>query len=167
MLRQLTPHYTRLGVAPTVTRAQLSAAYRAAALKHHPDRGGKASTFAAIRESYEVLLTHLNRTRTYQPASLRSFRSSSQDRSGFWGIFFSVLAPTAVGLVLGVRLMYTGNDRKGLRAGGTSRFRIPDSHDFALQHEFLPEEKGLQIITTEEQCMQHQYGQKRTEIPQK
>lgn len=33
----------------------------------------------------------------------------------------AVVLPTAVGLGVGIRLMYLGGERQGLRAGGTSR----------------------------------------------
>lgn len=122
----LAHHYLRLGLSPSVTpatRAQLSAAYRAAALKHHPDRGGSASAFAAIRESYEFLDAHARASRPYQPASLRSFARPNYS-SDNWALFGSVLLPSAVGLAVGIRLMYTGSERSGLRAGGTSRVML-------------------------------------------
>lgn len=36
------------------TRDQVRAAYRAAAMVHHPDRGGSAERMAAINEAYEI-----------------------------------------------------------------------------------------------------------------
>lgn len=118
-------HYARLGLSPGASRAQLSAAYRAAALKYHPDCGGDGAAFAAIRESYDAILaTPLG---GYTPASLRSFRQdAARDWEGIWGIMGAVVLPSAVGLGVGIRLMYTGSERSGLRAGGTSRVVVRD-----------------------------------------
>jgi hypothetical protein len=47
--------YAALGVDPRAPAAEVKAAYRAAALRLHPDRGGAAPAFAAARHAYEVL----------------------------------------------------------------------------------------------------------------
>lgn len=122
-----TQHYIRLGVRPPVTKAQLAAAYRAAALKHHPDRGGNAAEFAALNESYQVLCRHSGGG-AYTPASLRSFTNSTPgDSSAIWGIMASIVLPTAIGMGVGIRMMYVGGERDGLRAGGTSRLFLSDT----------------------------------------
>lgn len=114
-------HYARLGLNPGASRAQLGAAYRAAALKYHPDRGGDATSFAAIQESYEAILA--TSRPAYSPASMHSHAgpAAAGDWADMWGIMGAVILPSAVGLAVGIRLMYTGADRSGLRAGGTSR----------------------------------------------
>jgi DnaJ-class molecular chaperone len=47
--------YDRLGVNKTCTAQELSKAYRKAALKHHPDKGGDEDTFKEISKAYEAL----------------------------------------------------------------------------------------------------------------
>ena len=48
--------YRVLGVSRNATAAQLRAAFRAAARDSHPDKGGDAHVFAAVRHAYEVRL---------------------------------------------------------------------------------------------------------------
>lgn len=48
-------HYETLGVAALATDAQVKAAFRKLAKKHHPDAGGREDDFKAINEAYEVL----------------------------------------------------------------------------------------------------------------
>lgn len=121
----LSAHFLRLGITPPATRAQLAAAYRAAALKHHPDRGGEGKTFAAITDSYETLLRHSHRV-NYRPASLRSHADAhGHDDSPFFGMVPAVIIPSVMGIIVGVRLVLFGGEREGLRAGGASRF-VPD-----------------------------------------
>lgn len=121
----LVTHFLRLGLSPSANRAEISAAYRAAALKHHPDRGGSAPEFAAITDSYHKLIRGTNQ-RFYRPASLRSFvDSQASEPSPFAGIFTAVVLPSLIGIFVGVRFVYFGGEREGLRAGGVSRF-IPD-----------------------------------------
>lgn len=45
-----------LGVAPSATKDEVKAAYRALAARHHPDRGGSATRMAQINEAYEQSL---------------------------------------------------------------------------------------------------------------
>lgn len=140
-------HYIRLGVKPPFTKAQLAAAYRAAALKHHPDRGGNAAEFAALNESYQVLCRHSSGG-AYTPASLRSFTSSTRgDSSAIWGIMASVVLPTAIGMGVGIRMMYVGGERDGLRAGGTSRLLISDTRTF----EHRPNHTSFSTISSDRQ----------------
>ena len=49
-------HYTVLDVSEDASPAQLKAAYRAAVLKHHPDRGTEKSSdkFFRVQQAYEV-----------------------------------------------------------------------------------------------------------------
>jgi DnaJ-class molecular chaperone len=48
-------YYSTLGVKRGATDDEIKAAYRKAAMKHHPDRGGDESTFKKISEAYDVL----------------------------------------------------------------------------------------------------------------
>lgn len=47
--------YKILGVDKTASEADIKKAYRAAAKKHHPDKGGNAEEFKKINEAYEIL----------------------------------------------------------------------------------------------------------------
>ncbi|WP_101759854.1 DNA-J related domain-containing protein [Oceanicoccus sp. KOV_DT_Chl] len=47
--------YQLLGLAPDVEWSEIQGAYRRLAAEQHPDRGGDAVQFMAIREAYEVL----------------------------------------------------------------------------------------------------------------
>lgn len=47
--------YKRLKCARTATPEVIKAAYRKAAMKHHPDKGGKPEEFAKVQFAYDVL----------------------------------------------------------------------------------------------------------------
>lgn len=49
--------YQVLGLAPGATRAQVTSAYRRAALVTHPDQGGDPARFAVVRAAYDWLMT--------------------------------------------------------------------------------------------------------------
>jgi len=49
-------HYAILGVAQNATPDEIRSAYRELSKQHHPDRGGDAETFAALHESYQLLM---------------------------------------------------------------------------------------------------------------
>ncbi|PID70698.1 molecular chaperone DnaJ [bacterium DOLZORAL124_38_8] len=48
-------YYDILGVKKDASKAEIKKAFRAAAKKHHPDKGGDADTFKKINQAYEVL----------------------------------------------------------------------------------------------------------------
>lgn len=48
-----------LGLPINATEDQLRDAYRALAMKHHPDKGGDAAQFARIKEAYDLLAQNL------------------------------------------------------------------------------------------------------------
>lgn len=48
-------YYTILGVAEDASKDEIKKAFRTAAVKHHPDRGGDAEKFKAMNEAYQVL----------------------------------------------------------------------------------------------------------------
>ncbi len=48
------PHEV-LGVSPEATDDEIRAAYKRAAMKHHPDRGGSPEAFQAVQDAYAAL----------------------------------------------------------------------------------------------------------------
>jgi DnaJ-domain-containing protein 1 len=60
--RQRPPHSTGsgphavLGVRPGATREEIRSAYRALAMRHHPDHGGDAEKMRSINEAYRVIV---------------------------------------------------------------------------------------------------------------
>ena len=52
-------HYTVLGIHPGAPQAEIKAAFRRLAMRHHPDRGGDAEKFAGISKAYEALTAGL------------------------------------------------------------------------------------------------------------
>ena len=48
-------HYDVLGVRRNADENEIRRAYKQAALRHHPDRGGRAKDFEAINEAFSVL----------------------------------------------------------------------------------------------------------------
>jgi hypothetical protein len=53
--RPVDPH-SLLGVAPGASLEEVKAAFRRKALEHHPDRGGDAATFIAMKRAYDRLV---------------------------------------------------------------------------------------------------------------
>jgi hypothetical protein len=56
------PHLL-LGVRPGASLAELKAAFRQKALEHHPDRGGDAAAFIAVKRAYDGLVRRRARRR--------------------------------------------------------------------------------------------------------
>lgn len=48
-----TEYYDRLNVAPSASDAEIRKAYKRAAVKNHPDKGGSQEAFAKLGEAYE------------------------------------------------------------------------------------------------------------------
>jgi hypothetical protein len=53
--RAIDPH-TLLGVAPGAPLEEVKAAFRRKALEHHPDRGGEAAAFIAVKHAYDRIM---------------------------------------------------------------------------------------------------------------
>lgn len=85
--------YNILGVEKTASEADIKKAYRAAAKKHHPDKGGNAEEFKKINEAYEILGDSKKRANYDQFGSAGNagsqgfggggFHTSGFDTSGF------------------------------------------------------------------------------------
>ncbi|MCY0994339.1 DnaJ domain-containing protein [Nannocystis sp. ILAH1] len=54
-------HYERLGVSSTATRDEIQQAYLRLVRVHHPDRGGDAATFAAVKLARDLLVDDAKR----------------------------------------------------------------------------------------------------------
>lgn len=133
---QLAAHYARLGLRPPPpahSRADVVAAYRAAALRAHPDRGGCASDFAALTASYEAVLNAGANARVYAPASTRVYGARANRTAGEGShVLLAMLLPAALLAGVSARAVLAARvDRPGLRAGGTSRFTPPLDTDGA------------------------------------
>lgn len=55
--------YDDLGIKPDATEDEIKAAYRKAASKHHPDKGGDKEKFQVVQRAYEVLTDPVRRGR--------------------------------------------------------------------------------------------------------
>jgi curved DNA-binding protein len=66
-------YYSVLGVDKTSSQTEIKQAYRKLAMKHHPDRGGDASTLTTINEAYETLGNESKRAEYDNPQ--QGFRS--------------------------------------------------------------------------------------------
>jgi len=53
--RSVDPH-ALLGVAPGAPLEEVKAAFRRKALEHHPDRGGQAAVFIAVKRAYDRIM---------------------------------------------------------------------------------------------------------------
>jgi curved DNA-binding protein len=51
----MTDYYQTLGIPRTASEDEIKRAYRKAAMKHHPDRGGDQTKFQALQEAYATL----------------------------------------------------------------------------------------------------------------
>ncbi len=57
-------HYATLGVPRTATARQITVAFRRAAQRAHPDRGGNTEAMSAINAAYQALSDPARRTHT-------------------------------------------------------------------------------------------------------
>lgn len=130
MSRNLAAQYSRLGLSPGATRDEVVAAFRACALREHPDVGGCAASFQEVQAARDALLACPVSAR--EPASVRMYRYRGRgehvaDKLSLLG---SVVVPTGLGMLVGLRLLYQddGNrvDGTGVRAGGNSRVRMSE-----------------------------------------
>lgn len=62
-MKEVKNHYKILDVSRHATVAEIKTAYRKAASKHHPDRGGNEEMFKLVSESYRVLSDPIERAK--------------------------------------------------------------------------------------------------------
>jgi len=76
-----------------ITEESLKTAFRKAAMKHHPDRGGDPEIFMKIKESYESLKEHIQQlSRSVQGEIINPYYNFENDggtgyaptASGYW-----------------------------------------------------------------------------------
>jgi DnaJ-class molecular chaperone len=51
----MSKNHETLGLEPTASSDEITAAYRRLAMQHHPDRGGDAEIFQRVRAAYKAL----------------------------------------------------------------------------------------------------------------
>lgn len=78
--------YQILGVDKTADDATIKKAYRKLVVKHHPDKGGNADTFASISEAYDILSDDKLRTQ-YDTQSPNGKSYNPNPFGGFGGGF--------------------------------------------------------------------------------
>lgn len=83
--------YTILGVAPNATADEIKKAYRALAMRHHPDRNAHASSetrFNAIKTAYELLSDPKKRAEYDQSQNNRIIIDPESEARALWHSLF-------------------------------------------------------------------------------
>jgi curved DNA-binding protein len=85
-------YYGILGVQKTASADDIKKAYRKAAMKHHPDRGGDQARFKEINEAHDILSDKDKRMMVDQGVdpqnpTQRHYRSNNFNEGGFEDIF--------------------------------------------------------------------------------
>lgn len=84
--------YSILGVSPTATTEEIRKAYRALAMRHHPDRNehaGAAGRFNAIKTAYELLSDPKKRAEYNQSLNNRIVIDSESEALALWNSLFN------------------------------------------------------------------------------
>jgi len=72
-------YYEILGVSEDASPEEIKKAFKKAAVKHHPDRGGDKKKFQEMNEAYQVIGDEKKKSQ------YDTFRKGGFDPSGFWG----------------------------------------------------------------------------------
>jgi len=84
--------YNILGVSPTASTDDIKKAYRALAMRHHPDRNPSASAevrFNAIKKAYELLSDPQKRAEYNYSQNNRIVIDPAQEAQSLWGSLFN------------------------------------------------------------------------------
>jgi molecular chaperone DnaJ len=84
--------YNILGVSPTASTDDIKKAYRALAMRHHPDRNPDASAerrFDAIKKAYELLSDPQKRAEYNYSQNNRIVIDPEQEAQNQWGSLFT------------------------------------------------------------------------------
>lgn len=84
--------YTILGVSPTASTEDIKKAYRALAMRHHPDRNPHSSTevrFSAIQKAYELLSDPQKRAEYNYSLNNRIIIDPENEAQSLWRSLFS------------------------------------------------------------------------------
>jgi curved DNA-binding protein CbpA len=73
--------YDDLGVAPDATEAEIAAAYRSAARKHHPDAGGNAADFDRMQRAANILRDPVKRAEYDRTGSVDDSAVNAQSQA--------------------------------------------------------------------------------------
>ncbi len=71
-------YYNVLGINKTASQDEIKRAFKKAAMKHHPDRGGNEETFKHVTEAYEILGNAEKRQEYDNPQPKNDFHFNSQ-----------------------------------------------------------------------------------------
>ncbi|OIR16481.1 chaperone protein DnaJ [mine drainage metagenome] len=84
--------YNILGVSPTASTEDIKKAYRALAMRHHPDRNPHSSAevrFNAIKKAYELLSDPQKRAEYNYSLNNRIIIDPENEAQSLWGSLFS------------------------------------------------------------------------------
>lgn len=76
-------YYETLGIDKSASKADIKKAFREAAKKHHPDKGGNPEKFKEINEAYEVLSDDTKKAQYDQFGSTGGFQGGAGGFGGF------------------------------------------------------------------------------------
>lgn len=85
------PYYI-LGVSPTASGDEIKKAYRALAMRHHPDRNtqaGAVARFNAIQSAYELLSDPQKRAEYNQSINNRIILDPEEEAKSLWQSLFN------------------------------------------------------------------------------
>ena len=104
-------HRAVLGVGPGAGADEIRAAYRSAAKRAHPDRGGSSEAFRRVRMAADVLLAQLEAGHSFSPGRRRGDDDRASRKGHWWAVSaelrdiwgltgepVTVIAPQKIGL---------------------------------------------------------------------
>ncbi len=81
--------YNILGISPAATGEEIKKAYRALAMRHHPDRNtGSETRFNAIKKAYEVLSDPKKRNEYNLSLSNRIILDPEEEALSLWNSLY-------------------------------------------------------------------------------